>query len=69
MKHIGIVALITGAARKRGMGHATAICLAKCGADVVVNGRYRPSEEFPEEEKTTGWKKDCFFVTAFFLVN
>jgi 3-oxoacyl-[acyl-carrier protein] reductase/meso-butanediol dehydrogenase/(S,S)-butanediol dehydrogenase/diacetyl reductase len=52
----GKVALITGAARQRGMGHATAIRLAKCGADVAVNGRFRPPEEFPEEEKTTGWK-------------
>ena len=52
----GKVALITGAARKRGMGHATAIRLARCGADVAVNGRFRPAGEFPEEEKATGWK-------------
>jgi len=52
----GKVALITGAARKRGMGHATAIRLAKCGADVVVNGRRRPPEEYPEEEKAEGWR-------------
>ncbi len=52
----GKVALITGAARKRGMGHATAIRLARCGADVVVNGRYRPPEEFPDEEKKEGWR-------------
>lgn len=52
----GKVALITGAARKRGMGHAAAIRLAKCGADVVVNGRYRPPEEYPKEEKAEGWK-------------
>jgi 3-oxoacyl-[acyl-carrier protein] reductase/meso-butanediol dehydrogenase/(S,S)-butanediol dehydrogenase/diacetyl reductase len=52
----GKVALITGAARKRGMGHATAILLARCGADVAVNGRYRPPQEFPEEEKAEGWR-------------
>ncbi len=52
----GKVALITGAARKRGIGHATAVRLARCGADVAVNGRPRPGEEFPEEEKATGWK-------------
>jgi len=52
----GKVALITGAARKRGTGHATALRLAKCGADVAVNGRYRPPEKFPEEEKAEGWK-------------
>ncbi len=50
------VALITGAARKRDIGHATAIRLAKCGADVAVTGRFRPVEEFPEEEKAEGWK-------------
>jgi NAD(P)-dependent dehydrogenase (short-subunit alcohol dehydrogenase family) len=52
----GKVALVTGAARKRGIGHATAVRFAMGGADVVVNGRYRPPEEFPEEEKAEGWK-------------
>jgi len=52
----GKVALVTGAARKRGMGHAIALRFAMAGADVVVNGRYRPPEEFPEEEKSEGWK-------------
>ena len=52
----GKVALITGAARKRGIGHATAIRLARCGANVAVNGRSRPVEEFPEEEKAEGWR-------------
>ena len=52
----GKVALVTGASRKRGIGHATAVRFAMGGADVVVNGRYRPPEEFPEEEKTEGWK-------------
>ena len=52
----GKVALVTGAARKRGIGHATALRFAQEGADVVVNGRYRPPEEFPEEEKFESWK-------------
>jgi NAD(P)-dependent dehydrogenase (short-subunit alcohol dehydrogenase family) len=52
----GKVALITGGARKRGIGHATAIRLARCGADVAVNGRFRPVDEFPEEEKAEGWR-------------
>jgi 3-oxoacyl-[acyl-carrier protein] reductase/meso-butanediol dehydrogenase/(S,S)-butanediol dehydrogenase/diacetyl reductase len=49
------VALVTGAARKRGFGHATAVRFAREGANVVVNGRYRPPEQFPEEEKAEGW--------------
>ncbi len=52
----GKVALVTGAARKRGIGHATAVRFAAEGADVVINGRHRPPEEFPEEEKLEGWK-------------
>ncbi len=33
----GKVALVTGAASKRGMGHGVATCLARNGADVAVN--------------------------------
>ena len=51
----GKVALVTGAARKRGFGHATAVRFAMEGANVVVNGGYRPPDQFPEEEKTEGW--------------
>jgi NAD(P)-dependent dehydrogenase (short-subunit alcohol dehydrogenase family) len=36
----GKVALVTGAAAKRGMGHAVALRLAKEGADVVVNDKF-----------------------------
>ncbi len=52
----GKVALVTGAARKRSIGHATALRFAMEGADVVVNSRYRPPEEFPEEEKFESWQ-------------
>jgi 3-oxoacyl-[acyl-carrier protein] reductase len=52
----GKVALVTGAARKFGIGHATAIRFARDGANVVINGRYRAPEDFPEEEKKEGWK-------------
>jgi NAD(P)-dependent dehydrogenase (short-subunit alcohol dehydrogenase family) len=52
----GKVALVTGSARMRGFGHATALRFAKEGADVVVNGRYRPPKQFPKEEKAEGWK-------------
>lgn len=36
----GKVAFVTGAAAKRGMGHAVALRLAKEGADVVVNDKF-----------------------------
>ncbi len=52
----GKVALVTGAARKRGIGHATAVRFAMEGADVVVNGRHQTPEQFSEEEKHEGWK-------------
>jgi 3-oxoacyl-[acyl-carrier protein] reductase/meso-butanediol dehydrogenase/(S,S)-butanediol dehydrogenase/diacetyl reductase len=50
------VALVTGAARKMGIGHATAVRFAREGAHVIVNGRYRAPEDFPEEEKQEGWR-------------
>jgi NAD(P)-dependent dehydrogenase (short-subunit alcohol dehydrogenase family) len=52
----GKVALVTGAARLRGIGHSTAVRFAMEGANVAVNGRARPLDEFPEEEKAEGWK-------------
>ena len=49
----GRVALITGAASKRGMGHAIAIRLAKEGADVVVMDKFAaPKSIWPGDE---GW--------------
>ena len=52
----GKVALVTGVARKRGIGHATAIRLAMEGADVVVNDCYQSPQKLSEEEKTADWK-------------
>jgi len=52
----GKVALVTGAARMRGFGRATAMRLAEGGADVVVNSQYRPPEKYPEDEKLKGWR-------------
>jgi len=52
----GKVAIVTGAARKRGIGRGIALGLAQQGADVVVTGSPRPPEEFPEEERSTGWR-------------
>lgn len=49
----GKVALVTGAASKRGMGHAIALRLASEGADVVVADKYpAPKSMFPGDE---GW--------------
>ncbi len=49
----GKVALVTGAASKRGMGHAIALRLAKEGADVAVIDKIAaPKSLFPGDE---GW--------------
>jgi NAD(P)-dependent dehydrogenase (short-subunit alcohol dehydrogenase family) len=49
----GKVALVTGAASKRGMGHAVAVRLAREGADVVVADKIAaPKSLFPGDE---GW--------------
>src|SRR5579872_5049718 len=51
----GKVAIITGAARLRGIGRATAVALAEMGADIVVTGTGRNPATFPEDEKSSGW--------------
>ncbi len=49
----GKVALVTGAASKRGMGHAVALRLAAEGADVIVLDKYAsPESIWPGDE---GW--------------
>ncbi|MCK4273332.1 MAG: SDR family NAD(P)-dependent oxidoreductase, partial [Dehalococcoidales bacterium] len=49
----GKVAMVTGAASKRGMGHAIALRLAREGADVVVTDKIAaPKSLFPGDE---GW--------------
>lgn len=52
----GKVAIVTGAGRMRGIGHAAAVVLAEMGADVVVTGTGRDPATFPEDEKKAGWK-------------
>lgn len=52
----GKVAVVTGAARMRGIGRAIAVRLAGEGADVVVSGVARPPESFPDEERRAGWR-------------
>jgi 3-oxoacyl-[acyl-carrier protein] reductase len=53
----GKVAIVTGATRKRGLGRAIALCLARAGADVVVTGTgNRPPEQLPDDERDSGWR-------------
>ena len=49
------VALVTGAGRLRGIGRATAVALARLGADVAVTGTGRDPSTFPEDEKAINW--------------
>jgi NAD(P)-dependent dehydrogenase (short-subunit alcohol dehydrogenase family) len=51
----GKIALITGAASKRGMGHAIALRLAREGADVVITDKFpAPKSMFPGDENWGG---------------
>lgn len=52
----GKVALITGAARFRGIGRAIALRLADDGADIVVCGRPRSPDSLPQHEQKMGWR-------------
>ena len=51
----GKVFIVTGAARMRGIGRATALHLAQEGADIVVAGRTRSVASLPEHERAAGW--------------
>lgn len=51
----GKVALVTGASNKRGIGCAVALRLAREGADIVVNSRYKPPERIPSWEREEEW--------------
>jgi NAD(P)-dependent dehydrogenase (short-subunit alcohol dehydrogenase family) len=50
----GTVALVTGAARPRGIGRATALRLAQGGADVACLDLARPYDEAPAHGTATG---------------
>lgn len=52
----GRLALVTGAARMNGIGRATALRLAGEGADVIVAGRNRDPQTFPDHERAAGWQ-------------
>ena len=45
------VAIITGAGRLRGIGRATALAMARLGANVVITGTGRDPETYPDDEK------------------
>lgn len=53
----GKVALVTGATRKRGVGRAIAVALAKQGADVVItgSGAKKSAAALPVDERD-GWR-------------
>jgi 3-oxoacyl-[acyl-carrier protein] reductase/meso-butanediol dehydrogenase/(S,S)-butanediol dehydrogenase/diacetyl reductase len=52
----GKVALVTGAARKRGIGHGIALRLAQEGADVAVNDILKTPEDLDPWDKEVGWR-------------
>ena len=52
----GKVSIVTGAGRRRGIGRATALALARLGSDVVVTGTGRSPATMPADEQEVGWK-------------
>lgn len=52
----GKVALVTGAGRMRGIGRATALALAREGANVAVAGTGRDPATYPQDEQSAGWR-------------
>ncbi len=52
----GRVAIVTGAARHRGIGRGIALALAERGASVVALGSPRALEQYPDDEKAIGWR-------------
>jgi NAD(P)-dependent dehydrogenase (short-subunit alcohol dehydrogenase family) len=52
----GKVAVVTGGGRRRSIGRAIAVELARTGCDVVLTGTGRPAERYPDDEKAVGWR-------------
>jgi 3-oxoacyl-[acyl-carrier protein] reductase/meso-butanediol dehydrogenase/(S,S)-butanediol dehydrogenase/diacetyl reductase len=59
----GKVAIVTGAARQRGIGRGIAQRLAADGAAVVAVGSPRPPEDYPEHEREAGWRGSSSVAT------
>jgi len=52
----GKVVLITGAGGMRGVGRATALKLARQGADLAISDVHREPEDLPPHEVSLGWQ-------------
>jgi 3-oxoacyl-[acyl-carrier protein] reductase/meso-butanediol dehydrogenase/(S,S)-butanediol dehydrogenase/diacetyl reductase len=52
----GRTAIVTGAARQRGIGRGIALELASRGATIVAVGSQRGPADFPEHERAAGWR-------------
>ncbi|HYM16456.1 MAG TPA: SDR family NAD(P)-dependent oxidoreductase [Dehalococcoidia bacterium] len=52
----GKTAIVTGAARQRGIGRGIALELAARGAAVVAVGSPRDPGDYPEHERAAGWR-------------
>ena len=52
----GKVAIVSGAARHRGIGRGIALGLAAQGANIVALGSPRAPERYPDDEKAIGWQ-------------
>ena len=52
----GKVVVVTGAGRRRSIGRAIAVELARAGCDVVLTGTGRAPERYPDDEKAVGWR-------------
>lgn len=61
----GKVAIVTGAASKRGMGHAIALRLAREGANLVIIDKYAaPASLFPGDERWGGLEAEVAEIEA-----